>query len=106
MKIKSNAAVAALIVAGLSAGAMAFGVYISSIDKEETVSFIDGSNTRRLTHYRKQVQIPKAYGRLITITPAGAGAALWFESETGQVRNVVVPDGSPLLIERKGELEK
>ena len=54
---------------------------------------------------RDQLQIPKGYGRLVAITPAGKTAVLWFESETGVIRNVAVNGATPLLIDRKGALE-
>jgi hypothetical protein len=99
---------AVLAMAGRADNVLASGggSYQSSRDKEETIAFEDGSHTERLTHFRKQIQIPKAYGNLINITAAGNGTALWFESAAGQIRNVIVPDGVPVMIERRGELEK
>jgi len=50
------------------------------------------------------VEIPKAYGRLVTITPSNNVAILWFESTDGIIRNVNLDAAIPLAIGRSGEL--
>jgi hypothetical protein len=78
-----------------------FGALMEDTVFEENVSF---GAMRRSTLSRRPIQIPKAYGRLITITTSNTGTTLWFESQEGLIRNVNLDGAVPLVIERKGEL--
>ena len=77
------------------------GALTTDTQAEDRLSF---GGSAQFTLPRAQVQIPRGYGRLVAITPAGKTAVLWFESETGVVRNVAVNAATPLLIDRKGAL--
>ncbi len=78
-----------------------FGALMEDTVLEEKVSF---GVMRSSTLSRRAIQIPKAYGRLITITTSITGTTLWFESQEGLIRNVSLDGAVPLVIERKGEL--
>ena len=53
---------------------------------------------------RAKFQIPRAYGKLVTVTQANKQTTLWFEAADGSIRNVNLDANSPLIVERKGEL--
>lgn len=77
------------------------GALTTDTQAEDRLSF---GGAAQFTLNRDQIQIPRGYGRLVAITPSGKTAVLWFESETGVIRNVVVNAATPLLIDRKGAL--
>jgi len=77
------------------------GALTTDTQAEDKLSF---GGTAQFSLPRDQLQIPRGYGRLVAITPAGKTAVLWFESETGVIRNVAVNGATPLLIDRKGAL--
>ena len=78
------------------------GALTTDTRAEDRLSF---GGAAKFTLHRDELQIPRGYGRLVAITPAGKTAVLWFESETGVIRNVAVNGATPLLIDRKGALE-
>ena len=55
---------------------------------------------------RSLVSIPKEYGKILSIYPSAEGDVLWFESEDGTVRDVVLPKRRMLLIQRTGKLQR
>lgn len=57
-----------------------------------------------LNQTRAKFQIPRAYGKLITVTQANKQTTLWFEAADGAIRNVNLDANNPLIVERKGEL--
>lgn len=57
-----------------------------------------------LNQTRAKFQIPKAYGKLVTVTQVNKQTMLWFEAADGAIRNVVMDANQPLIVERKGEL--
>jgi len=99
------ASVAAALCAALSGLAYAYqfnsGALTADTQADDQLSF---GGSAKFTLQRDQIQIPRGYGRLVAITPAGKAAVLWFESETGVIRNVSVNGATPLLIDRKGAL--
>ncbi|MBI3291768.1 MAG: hypothetical protein HYZ73_03015 [Elusimicrobia bacterium] len=78
-----------------------WGAFFPSLAYEEKVTFEDGGRETRFILPRQSVHIPRAYGRLVTVTGA---STLWFESEDGTIRNVIVTGGL-VAIQRKGDLE-
>ena len=79
-----------------------FGALRTEAFYEEKVSF---GSERRFNLTRNQIQIPEAYGRLVTITASNKAVILWFESNDGFIRNVNVDAADPVIIDRKGELD-
>ena len=77
------------------------GALTTDTQAEDRLSF---GGAAQFSLPRDQIQIPRGYGRLVAIMPAGKTAVLWFESETGVIRNVSVNAATPLLIDRKGAL--
>ena len=77
------------------------GALRTDVPYEDKVSF--GPDIR-FNLARNQLQIPKAYGRLVSITVSSGVAILWFESNDGSIRNVYLDAGVPVIIDRKGEL--
>jgi hypothetical protein len=57
-----------------------------------------------LNQTRAKFQIPRAYGKLVTVTQANKQTTLWFEAADGSIRNVNLDANNPLIVERKGEL--
>ncbi len=57
-----------------------------------------------LNQTRAKYQIPKGYGKLVTVTQANKQTTLWFEAADGSIRNVNLDGNNPLIVERKGEL--
>jgi hypothetical protein len=78
-----------------------FGALRGDVAHEDKLSF---GPHRRFNLMRNQVEIPKAYGRLVTITASNNVAILWFESTDGIIRNVNLDAAIPLTIGRSGEL--
>jgi len=78
-----------------------FGALLTDTSIEEKIAF---GSEGRFSLRRNSIQIPRDYGRLITIIPSGAGTVFWFESEDGTFRNVVVNAATPVVIERKGSV--
>lgn len=102
--IKLPAATVALcaLLSGLAyAYEFSSGALTTDTQAEDKLSF---GGLAKFNLNRDQIQVPRAYGRLVAITPAGKTAVLWFESETGVIRNVAVNGATPLLIDRKGAL--
>ena len=100
--ILTSAIVLSVLVPGLAfAYHFNFGALVEDTVIEDNVSF---GTERRFTFSRRPIKIPKAYGRLITITASNTGTILWFESQDGLIRNVNLEGAVPLVIERKGEL--
>jgi hypothetical protein len=77
------------------------GALKTDVPYEDKVSF---GPDMRFNFARNQLQVPKAYGRLVSITAASGVAILWFESNDGSIRNVYVDAGVPVIVDRKGEL--
>ena len=78
-----------------------FGSLVETVSHEDEVSFGSG---RRATLPRREIQISKAYGRLITITGQNERTILWFESDVGMIRNVELDGTGPVIVKRMGEL--
>lgn len=78
-----------------------FGALVQDNFYEDQIAF-DAQKRFNLT--RNQLEIPKAYGRLVSITSDKKISTLWFESSDGVIRNVNVQSASPIIINRKGEL--
>ena len=78
-----------------------FGSLVETASHQDNVSFGSG---RQSTFLRREVQIPKAYGRLVTITGHDERTMLWFESDNGLIRNVELDGADPVIIQRMGEL--
>jgi len=76
-----------------------FGALREDTAYEDKVSFGTG---RHFTLSRQAIQIPRTYGRLVTITASTSGTTLWFESQDGLIRNVNLEAAVPLVIERRG----
>ena len=77
------------------------GALRTDVAHEDKVSF--GTDIR-FNLARIQLQVPKAYGRLVSIAASSGVTILWFESKDGSIRNVYVDAGVPVIIDRKGEL--
>ena len=78
-----------------------FGSLVETDAHEEKLSF---GGSKRSTLLRHEIQIPKAYGRLITITGLDERTVLWFESDNGVIRNVELDGAVPVIVKRMGEL--
>lgn len=78
-----------------------FGALRTDNFYEDKVSF---GLQNSLNQTRAKFQIPKAYGKLVTVTQANKQTTLWFEAADGAIRNVVMDANQPLIVERKGEL--
>ena len=76
---------AVILVAGLVAGALCAAA--------DDPYFVERQSS---THFEEAVKIPAHFGRLVTVTRAGAGYYLWFESAEGTIRMVVMEKGGKL----------
>jgi hypothetical protein len=103
VKLLAAAAALSILLTGLAyAYQFSSGALTTDTRAEDRLSF---SGAAKFSLHRDQLQIPRGYGRLVAITPAGKTAVLWFESETGVIRNVAVNGSTPLYIDRKGALD-
>lgn len=57
-----------------------------------------------LNQTRAKFQVPKAYGKLVTVTQLNKQSVLWFEAPDGSIRNVTLNANNPIIVERQGEL--
>jgi len=78
-----------------------FGALEEFSTSEEHVSFGTGRN---YSLQRREISIPKDYGRLVTITTNNNVTILWFASEDGSIRNVNLDGTTPVIIKRAGAL--
>jgi hypothetical protein len=103
VKLPAAATALSVLLTGLAyAYQFNSGALTTDTQAEDKLSF---GGAAKFSLRRDQLQIPRGYGRLVAITPTGKTAVLWFESETGVIRNVAVNGATPLLIERKGALD-
>jgi hypothetical protein len=75
------------------------GAYLSH-ESEERIDIAVGATRSgdyvrpdRLVLFRDAVVVPEHYGTLVSVTSSGESAVLWYVSEDGDVRNVILPDG-------------
>jgi len=113
--IKLLAAVAALFVllTGLALAyqfTLSFGAITSDRSYEERLVFASPSGSEKpsgtFIQRRTEIVVPVDYGRLIAITQGSAAAVFWYESHDGIVRNVAVAAGTPVIINRSGNLSE
>ena len=57
-----------------------------------------------LNQTRAKFQMPKAYGKLVTVTQLNKQSVLWFEAPDGSIRNITLNANNPIIVERQGEL--
>jgi hypothetical protein len=56
------------------------------------------NRARTIREVRKQVALPSYYGRLVGVTGDAHAAILWYQDDSGHVRNVVVPQPAADLV--------
>jgi len=78
-----------------------FGVLATGTAHQDSVSFGRGKN---FTQLRTEIQIPQAYGRLVSVTSYGKETVLWFEADNGTIRNVNLEGAAPVILKREGSL--
>lgn len=102
LKIMVFTAAAAVLSSGaVWAYQFDFGALRTDNFYEDRVSF---GLQNSLNQTRAKFQIPKAYGKLVTVTQANKQTTLWFESADGAIRNVTLDANQAIIVERKGEL--
>ncbi|GHD59271.1 hypothetical protein [Jeongeupia chitinilytica] len=69
---------------------------------EDRVSF---GPINRFSQQRRAIQIPKAYGRLLSISTENSSTTMWFESIEGQIRNVIIDGSTPVIVIRTGDAQ-
>jgi len=92
-----------LVASGWTAGdigGVQGGGYHSAIPISEPLQFGD----LKTTIQRTSVQVPEEYGKLIQITPTKGAAMLWFQSDDGIIRNVIIANDNLWIIQRDGGL--
>lgn len=57
-----------------------------------------------LNQTRAKFQMPKAYGKFVTVTQLNKHSVLWFEAPDGSIRNITLNANNPIIVERQGEL--
>ena len=57
-----------------------------------------------LNQTRAKFQVPKAYGKLVTVTQLNKQSVLWFEASDGSIRNVTLNANNAVIVERQGEI--
>ena len=99
-----------LLVLGALAGALAlpvvaqsarsvFGAYLSHVSEERTDISVgvtrsgESLTPTRLVEFRDTVVVPAHFGTLVAVTAQGEAAVLWYRSDDGAVRNVILSDG-------------
>lgn len=78
-----------------------FGALRTDQFYEDNISF---GLQNSLNQTRAKFQVPKAYGKLVTVTQANKQTTLWFEAADGAIRNVTLDANQAIMVERKGEL--
>ncbi|BCL75422.1 hypothetical protein JHS3_11580 [Jeongeupia sp. HS-3] len=107
MKALIKHANAALLLCLISHSAHAYqfksGALVDdSSTHEDKVSF---GPLNRFSQQRRAIQIPKAYGRLLSISTNNNATTMWFESTEGQIRNVIIDGSAPVIVIRTGDAQ-
>ena len=79
-------------------GGVQGGGFHSALPGYEQLQFGD----LKTTIQRSVIQIPSDYGKLVQIVPAKGSSILWFESDNGILRNVIVDNNALWAIQRSG----
>ena len=79
-------------------GSVQSGAFVSAAPIQEQLVFGD----TKIGMNRQVIQIPAAYGNLVTIIPSEDATVLWFQADDGTIRNVRLESSQMILVQRRG----
>jgi hypothetical protein len=85
-----------------ASGNLENGAFVESMQYTETIEV----DTAAYGLLRTPIYVPEAYGKLIAVVPSGPSTTMWFQSDQGVIRNVLVNGGRMVSIVRKGKLRE
>ena len=76
------------------------GYWKEEVPQQETLDF----NGILDVQSRTVIDIPSQYGKLVGIIPGELGVILWFQNDSGDIRNITLSPNDPIIIKRRGNV--